>query len=236
MPVVVLVRHGRSTANSAGILAGRTEGVELDEHGHAQALALADRLEALRPDQLISSPLLRCRQTIAPLAERLGLPVELDDRFLEVDYGSWSGRKLSELSQEPLWKVVQGQPSLAVFPDGEGLAQVSHRVVSAVQDRVRGAADRDVLLICSHGDVIASLLADSLGLHLDGYQRLHVAPASVSVLRFTPARTFVERFGDSGPLGDLRPPSAKLEAGATDGTAGGAQVSPSDAVVGGAAS
>lgn len=235
MPVVVLVRHGRSTANSAGILAGRTEGVELDEHGRSQAVALADRLADLRPDQLISSPLLRCRQTVAPLAERLGLPVELDERFLEVDYGSWSGRKLSELAQEPLWKVVQGQPSLAVFPDGEGLAEVSNRVVSGVRDRVRGASDRDVLLICSHGDVIAALLADSLGLHLDSYQRLNVAPASVSVLRFTPARTFVERFGDSGPLGDLRPPSAKPESAASDGTAGDAAVPTSDAVVGGPA-
>lgn len=203
---VVLVRHGRSTSNVAGTLAGRTPGVELDEQGREQAATLARRLREIRIDRLISSPLERCRQTLAPLAAALDLPVEIDDQLLEVDYGAWSGRKLSELLHEPLWRVVQAHPSAAVFPEGEGLAAMSTRAAEAIR-RIRLSATGDVtVLVCSHGDVIKAILADALGLHLDAFQRIVVAPASVSVIRYTPLRPFVERINDTGdPI--LAPPA-----------------------------
>ena len=79
------------------------------------------------------SPLLRCRSTLEPLAAALGLEPVVDDRLIEVDYGQWTGRKLADLVKEPLWAVVQQQPSAAVFPEGEGLA------AGAGQGRGRGA-------------------------------------------------------------------------------------------------
>ena len=130
---VILLRHGRSTSNTAGILAGRAEGVDLDDKGREQALGLIDRIGELPIRALICSPMQRCRRTLEPLAEALSLQPVIEDRLAEVDYGEWTGRKLGDLASEPLWRVVQAHPSAAVFPGGEGLAQVQARAVAAVR-------------------------------------------------------------------------------------------------------
>jgi probable phosphomutase (TIGR03848 family) len=199
---VILLRHGRSTANAAHALAGRTEGVDLDERGRRQADAVADRLAGLPVRALVSSPLLRCRRTLEPLAARLGLQPLVDARLAEVDYGEWTGRAISELLSEPLWSVVQHQPSAAVFPGGEGLAEVQSRAVSAVREhdqRFAEAFGGDVLwLACTHGDVIKAVVADAIGVHLDGFQRLTVDTASTSVIRYTPLRPLVLHVNHTG--------------------------------------
>ena len=84
--------------------------------------------------------MLRCRRTLEPLAAALGLDPLVDERLSEVDYGQWTGRQLGELVSEPLWTIVQQQPSAAVFPKGEGLAQVQARAVAAVRDHDRRLA------------------------------------------------------------------------------------------------
>lgn len=207
---LILLRHGRSTANSAGILAGRSAGVDVDATGAEQAAALVDRLAGCHIARIVSSPLLRCRNTVAPLAASLRLAVTIDERLAEVDYGDWTGRPLSELAQEPLWRTVQTHPSAAVFPNGEALAAVSARAVAAARAHAADAEETGAVLICSHGDVIASILADALGMHLDLFQRLVVSPASVSVIRYTPLRTFVERINDTGTLAGLGASSIAL--------------------------
>ncbi|GGL93200.1 MSMEG_4193 family putative phosphomutase [Nakamurella endophytica] len=228
MATVVLLRHGRSSANVAGVLAGRSAGVELDDTGREQARRVTDRLSSVTFDALYSSPLTRCRQTLEPLAAATGLAVQVDDRFAEVDYGDWTGRTLSDLASEPLWRTVQAHPSAAVFPGGEGLADVSARAVTAVRSLAAAAGEDGVLLVCSHGDVIKAVLADALGLHLDGFQRIVVSPASLSVIRYTPLRPFVERINDAGDLGTLRPPPAP-PAGTGDGTGTGDATAPAGA-------
>lgn len=202
---VILLRHGRSTANTALTLAGRTPGVGLDETGLTQAKSLRDRLDGLPVEALIRSPLLRCRQTIEPLAAALGLDPVIEDGLIEVDYGDWTGRPLKDLVSEQTWSVVQQHPSSAVFPGGESLAGMATRAVEAVRSHDRRLAEqagRDVLWVaCSHGDVIKSVLADAYGMHLDQFQRIVVDPASVSVVRYTTHRPFVLRVNDTG--GDL---------------------------------
>jgi probable phosphomutase (TIGR03848 family) len=224
---VILLRHGRSTSNTAHVLAGRSEGVELDERGREQADALVSRLAPLPIRALVSSPLLRCMRTIEPLARARSIEPVVDDRLTEVDYGQWTGRKLGELVKEPLWRVVQVQPSAAVFPGGEGLAHVQARAVSAVREHDRRLAEEggaDVLwLACTHGDVIKAVVADALGLHLDGFQRIVADPASTSVIRYTPMRPFVLHVNHTGA--DL---ASGLSPAAPDG-----EVPASDAVVGG---
>ncbi|MFC9789245.1 histidine phosphatase family protein [Rhodococcus sp. NPDC127528] len=225
---VILLRHGRSTANTSGTLAGRTAGVDLDDRGREQAEAIVGRLGGLDVAAIVRSPLLRCENTVAPLAEKLGLAPLADDALVEVDYGSWTGRPIKELLDEPLWKVVQQHPSAAVFPDGEGLAQVQARAVAAVRAhdaRLAAEHGKDVLWVaCSHGDVIKSVLADALGTHLDGFQRIVADPASISVIRYTATRPFVLRMNDTGA--DL----SSLNGGAAAKPAG---VDSSDAVPGG---
>jgi len=231
---VILLRHGRSVSNTAHTLAGRSEGVELDEKGIAQAAALAERLDGLPIKALIRSPLLRCRLTLEPLAAALGLEPLIDERLSEVDYGQWTGRQLGELVKEPLWAIVQHQPSAAVFPDGEGLAQVQARAVAAVREHDRRLAeehDGDALWVaCTHGDVIKSVVADALGTHLDSFQRITADPASMSVIRYTSVRPFVVHVNHTGAelASALRArPSDEAQPAGAAGVGGG------DAVVGG---
>lgn len=202
---VVLLRHGRSTANTAATLAGRTPGVGLDDTGWEQARRIVDRLAGVRLEAIVRSPMLRCEQTVEPLAGDRGLVPLVEDRLAEVDYGEWTGRELKALTDEPLWKVVQQHASAAVFPGGEGLAHVQARAVSAIRHhdaRLAAERGRDVVwLACSHGDVIKAILADALGSHLDGFQRIVAEPASISVVRYTDTRPFVLRMNDTG--GDL---------------------------------
>ncbi|QLY28391.1 histidine phosphatase family protein [Nocardia huaxiensis] len=199
---VILLRHGVSTSNTARTLAGRSAGVELTDRGREQANALVQRLGSLPVEHIVCSPLLRCQRTVAPLADKLGLEAEPEERLLEVDYGDWTGRPLAELVNEPLWKVVQRHASGAVFPGGEGLAQVQFRAVAAIRDYDRRFAEQhggDVLWVaCTHGDVIKSIIADAYGIHLDGFQRIVVEPASISVIRYTPTAPYVWRVNDTG--------------------------------------
>jgi len=210
---VILLRHGRSTANTSHVLAGRTPGVELDEVGHVQAKNLVARFAGLEIAEIVRSPLLRCRQTVQPLATDRGLEPVIDERLAEVDYGQWTGRELKDLVKEPLWSVVQQHASGAVFPGGEGLAQVQSRAVAAIREhdrRLHEQHGKDVVWVaCSHGDVIKSVLADALATHLDGFQRIVAEPASISVVRYTDVRPFVLRVNDTGSdLSGLAGPAA----------------------------
>ncbi|MGW7689583.1 histidine phosphatase family protein [Streptomyces asiaticus] len=210
MPMLILVRHGRSTANTAGVLAGWTPGVALDERGTAQAAALPGRLAGVPLAAVVTSPLQRCRETLAPLlAARPELPLHPDDRIGECHYGDWSGRKLAELADEPLMNIVQQHPSAAAFPGGESMRAMHARAVEAVRDwnaRIEREHGADaVYLMCSHGDIIKALVADALGLHLDLFQRISVEPCSVTAIRYTPTRPFVVRLGDTGDFAGLAP-------------------------------
>lgn len=220
---VILLRHGRSTSNTAHTLAGRSEGVELDEKGHAQAAALVERVAGLPIKAVVRSPLLRCRLTVEPLAAALGLESVVDERLSEVDYGQWTGRPLAELLREPLWAVVQQQPSAAVFPEGEGLAQVQARAVAAVREhdrRLRAEHGGDTLWVaCTHGDVIKAVVADALGTHLDSFQRITADPASMSVIRYTKLRPFVLHVNHTGA--QLASALAAPTGGSEDAVVGG---------------
>ncbi|MDQ0786073.1 histidine phosphatase family protein [Streptomyces sp. B3I8] len=239
MPTLILVRHGRSTANASGLLAGWTPGVALDERGAAQAAALPGRLDGIPIAEIVTSPLQRCQETMRPLLEARGLSAHSDDRIGECRYGDWSGRKLAELADEPLMEVVQSHPSAAAFPGGESMRAMQTRAAEAVREwnaRVERDHGADaVYLMCSHGDIIKSLVADALGLHLDLFQRISVEPCSITAIRYTRLRPFLVRLGDTGDLASLVPPE-RAPAG-DGGTGGGAgeDTGGSDATVGGGA-
>jgi probable phosphomutase (TIGR03848 family) len=219
---VLLLRHGRTAANAGGQLAGRSP-VGLDDVGRAQAAAVGERLRKVSLAAVVTSPLPRCRQTVALAAPES--TVTVDDRLIECGYGDWQGRSLKELAEDPLWPVVQQHPSAMVFPGegGEAMAAVAARAVAAVREwdaKVTAEHGPDaVWLACTHGDVIKAVVADALGLHLDLFQRIGVDPASLTVIQYTPTRPFLLRLSDTG---ELRFP-----------TTGGGQGS--DAAVGGGA-
>ncbi len=235
MATVILVRHGRTTANSSGVLAGRSPGVLLDELGQTQAARAGERLAGVPLAAVVTSPLERCRQTAKEISARQATPVRTarEKGIVEVDYGEWTGQELKHLAKEPLWRTVQGHPSAVTFPGGEAMATMSTRSVAAVRrwdaqleaEHGPGA----VWVAVSHGDVIKAVLADALGLHLDAFQRIVVDPASVSVVRYSPGRPFVLMTNThEGDLSFLKPPPAKKSARKPRATT-------SDATVGGGA-
>ncbi len=216
MATLILARHGRTTANATGVLAGRSKGVGLDERGVEQARAAGERLAGLPLAAIVTSPLERCRDTAREVSrlQNGGAKVASERRLLECDYGSWTGKELKALAKEPLWQTVQAHPSAATFPEGESMAQMMARSVAAVRDwdaRVEAEHGPDaVWLAVTHGDVIKAVLADALGMHLDLFQRIAVDPASLSVVRYTPLRPFVLSVNSvAGDMSGLKPPGKK---------------------------
>jgi probable phosphomutase (TIGR03848 family) len=246
--LVLLVRHGL-TAATGTVLAGRLPGIGLDDRGREQARALGARLAAVHLDAIVTSSLERCLQTATAVAaardgsSALPAPalrarphhvvaVQEDDRFAEVGYGDWTGQPLKRLAKDPLWRVVQAHPSAVRFPgpDGESLAGVQERAVAAIRDWNARLGPKATYLVCSHGDVIKSIIADSLGMHLDMFQRIQVDPCSLSVVRYTPLRPFVIRVNDTGVTMGSPPKADSPGAGEP-----GARRGEDDAVVGGGA-
>ena len=239
MTTVLLVRHGL-TATTGQLLTGWTPGVGLDERGRAQAKALGERLAPIPLNAIVTSPLDRCQQTVeeivAARAGRTGqaghggkqaVPV-IDDRVGECKYGDWTGKPLKELEKDPLWPVVQAHPSAVTFPgaQGESMLDMQHRAVSAVREWNAKLGKDATYLVCSHGDVIKAIVADSLGLHLDQCQRIVADPCSLTVIRYTPLRPFLIRLNDTGgAVDDLLPRPAAHDGAGHE----------SDAVIGGGA-
>jgi probable phosphoglycerate mutase len=199
---LVLIRHAHSEANAAGILSGRLPNVHLSEKGVAQSENLALRLGKFPVSSLRISPMERCFETISPWINSVVLPnypkfqAELDPNLTEVDYGTWSGKKLTTLSKNKLWKIVQESPSRMYFPDGEGIAQMQARAMTSVHQAV-SAKGKGSAVIVSHGDVIKSIVASALGMHLDEFQRIVIDPASVSIIDFSTTKPRTLLLNDS---------------------------------------
>lgn len=195
MATVILARHGRTTANADGVLAGRSGGIRLDDVGLRQAEDAARRLDGLPLAAAVTSPLERCKDTAAILLRGTGVRARVERGLTECDYGEWTGRPMKELVKEELWKVVQAHPAGVRFPGGEAMAEMSARSIRSIRTwdaRVaETTGDGAVWLAVAHGDVIKSVLADALGVHLDAFQRIVVDPASLSVVRYTPHRSYV---------------------------------------------
>ena len=181
MTTLVLIRHGRSTANAEGILAGRAEGVELDAKGREQAEKLGGRLAGVRFSAVYRSPILRCEQT-ATLA---GWPdAVVEPGLTECDYGRWTNRPLKELSQEPLWNQIQKRPSAVEFPGGESMTGMRDRLLGTVSRITQDHEENDVVALVSHGDPLKAVLSAALKQDFDDFQRIVLAPASISIIRW----------------------------------------------------
>lgn len=206
MSRVFLVRHGRSAANVAGVLAGRGDS-PLDSQGELDAADLGYRMAAVPLALAVCSPMLRTRATLASLVRDRDIPTVFDEALAECDYGDWTGQALSVLAKDPLWALVQSHPSAVHFPGGESMAQMSARAVAAVRGHAARLDTGQAMVVVTHGDLVKAVLADALGMHLDAFQRIVIAPASLSVVSYQQGRPFVERVNDcGGSLEDLLPP------------------------------
>jgi probable phosphoglycerate mutase len=183
---VILIRHAHSVANEKGILAGRASGIALSQKGLVQAAQLKDRLGNLSFREIRMSPLERCEATLQPWMQSRELSQKLitfDNDLSEVDYGKWTGKKLSVLALKKEWRVVQNSPSAMIFPEGESLANAQKRAERALMKSIKRTGNGIALLV-SHGDIIKSIIATTLGLDLDKFQKIVIDPASISVLDY----------------------------------------------------
>jgi probable phosphomutase (TIGR03848 family) len=201
MGTLLLIRHGRTDANANGVLAGRTPGVVLDEVGRTTTESLAKRLEAVNIAQVVSSPLERTLETASILFTK-DVEIALEDRLLECDYGDWQGAKLSDLSVNELWPIVQQRPDEMIFPNGESMNDMSSRACVAIREwdsKLSSSHGENVVWAAiSHGDIIKAICADAMGLPLRKFQSLLIEPASVSVIHYSEKGSAVSKLNDTG--------------------------------------
>ena len=205
--MVLLVRHGR-TPTTGKVLPGRAPGLHLSEEGRSQADAVAARIAGIattgsaRPVAVYASPLERTAETAKPIARLLGLRVRTDRGLLECDFGTWTGAELKDLAKRPEWGAVQRFPSGFRFPGGESFLEMQARITSAI-DRLTRLHPGETVVAVSHADPIKAAVATAAGTHLDLFQRLTIAPCSVSAVAYTGGGPHVLTVNSTGSLADL---------------------------------
>jgi probable phosphoglycerate mutase len=200
---LILVRHA-VTAHTGPLLSGRMPGIDLSDKGVGQAEAAAARLAKLPIAAIYASPIERTTQTAQCIAAHHALEVSPLPGVIEADYGEWTGGKISDLAKTDEWRVVQLAPSRAQFPGGESIRAMQSRMVDAL-DAVVAAHPHETVVVVSHADPIKSAIAHYTGMHLDLFQRLHVSPASATVLDFHTYGVLLVKCNDTGGLDDLLP-------------------------------
>jgi len=182
MTTILLIRHGENEYVAKGRLAGRLPGVHLNENGKKQAESVAEVFAKAPIKAVYSSPMERCMETAQPLAAALNLDVIPRDGLLEVDFGEWQDKTLKQLRRRKLWKTVQGNPARMQFPSGESFANAQHRIIQELETLSQEHSSKDLIACYSHSDLIKLALSYYLGQPIDLFQRIMIAPASVSTI------------------------------------------------------
>ncbi len=191
--MLILVRHGRTAANKAGLLQGRLN-QDLDDVGQRQAVAVTDMVKAMGPvDFVIASPLKRAQQTAA----EFGLPVETDDRFLELSYGVYEGVKHADVPSE-VWN--NWRKDFNYVPEGgESLAALDVRVRGACVDLAERAAESNVVVV-SHVSPMKSAVAWALGVDIGISWTCHLDHASVCRIAFRNGNPILTTFNETATI------------------------------------
>ena len=183
MTTFYLLRHASNDLVGKAI-AGRMPGVSLNHQGQREAERLATRLGGEPIQMIFSSPLERAVETAVPLAKRLGLDIQISDALNEIDFGVWTKLTFEQLAELPAWQRWNSFRSGSRVPNGETMLEVQARVVGEIQ-RLRAEYPEQRLALFSHADPLRAALAYFLGVSLDLFQRIEMAPASVSILHLS---------------------------------------------------
>ena len=191
--MIVFARHGQTAPNRDGLVLGRAD-PELTEEGHRQAELLAVALRGEPVAAILSSPLLRARQTAEPIGEACGVPVEVDDRLIEIDWGAWEGRATGSLAKSDVdrWKAEDG-----TAPEGESLDSLSLRVESFCREQL----DQDGLVVAvSHVSPIKAAAAWAMGVDGSVAWRMFLGLASITRVGQGKANPVLLSFNETGHL------------------------------------
>ena len=213
MPLLLLIRHGENDFTKKHKLAGYTPNVHLNERGQSQAQALADALKEVPIKAVYASPLERAVETATPISTARGLQVQLESGLLETNVGKWQGRSLAALRLQKAWKIVQGAPSRARFPEGETFYECQARVVTALDSISRKYKPQDLVACVFHADPIKLAVAHYLGLPLDHFQRLSCDTGSLTALYVSESGANLIKLNQRPPFEFLVPPKKPKENG-----------------------
>ena len=191
MSRIFLLRHAQSEANAKGILAGRMENISLSKQGIKERDSLNLRLSGVKFDQVLSSPIQRCLETIQELHSN----PDIQDEFAEVDYGDWTGRKMSSLMRNKAWREIHKNPASVRFPNGETLPEVQTRALLGLDRHLKSKAKN--ILISTHADVVKVLILHALGTHLNNIDKVSIDNASISIIDKTDNGLRVIRVNDN---------------------------------------
>ena len=175
--MLIVVRHGQTSANARGLLLGRADPA-LDAVGRDQAAAVAAELAPLAPGtRIVASPLMRTSETAAIIAGESGIEVEIDERWIELDYGDLEGTPVADVPADT-WRRWRADPTF-VPAGGESLQSLGQRVSAACDELLRAAADRDVIVV-THVSPVKAAVVWALGVGDEVTWRTYVAPGSVT--------------------------------------------------------
>jgi probable phosphoglycerate mutase len=187
-----LIRHAESTANTKGILAGRSSDVQLSKNGLNQASQIPEILSEIRFDSIMSSPLERCISTARFLSQSKSLKVITEEALIEQDYGDWTGKKLSSLRKLKAWNEVQTSPENFHFPSGESFQNVYDRVHSLLNKLHKKKSNSEkVHAIVTHADIIKMIVSSTLAGPFSSFQNVVINPASISIIRYQQDKRFL---------------------------------------------
>ncbi len=182
MTRVILVRHGQTEWNRVERFRGRAD-IPLNQIGLAQADATGQRVASeWQPVAIYAGPLSRTAHTAEAIGSCCNLPVQVEPRLIDIDYGEWQGLTPDEVRER--WaetlSVWYDMPHLARIPDGETLDALRVRAMSAVNDLTAHHPDRTIVLV-SHTVVNRIILLGVLGLGNDRFWRLRQDTCAINV-------------------------------------------------------
>jgi phosphoserine phosphatase len=166
MAKILLIRHAQSKANSEGIYQGQSYDTDLSDVGQMQTHLLAEYLESVPVDRVISSPLKRTMQTAIQIATKHNIEVEIDNRIMETNHGVWEGKKTDEIKEEfsELWKEWLDKPGDIIFPKGEKFSDTTRRAIEWWKEI---SQDHGVIVAVTHENIIQAILAYIQNVNMD---------------------------------------------------------------------
>lgn len=198
MTTFLLIRHGMTDAVGQ-VMTSHEPGIALNAEGRRQVASLPARLGDIPVAAIYASPLERTMDTARVVAEARGMTVSVEPRFIEVEFGAWTGRRFADLGTDPAWRLYNDYRGVTRPPGGESLLDVQHRAVNALLE-LQGRHPGDVVVVVSHADTLRALLMYFLSVPVDFVQRLELSPARISVLQLgNGAPRVLQVNGDSVP-------------------------------------
>ena len=181
--VVLLVRHGLMPTTGIKLL-GRAPGLHLSDEGRRQAEAAAERIgKVAKIAAVYCSPITRARETAQPIGRAVKRALRIERDLADLDIGEWTGMSLKQAARRPEWETVQRNPSSFRFPGGESFPEMQTRMTSAL-GRIVARHPGQIVVAVSHADPIKAAVAQALGTPLDLFQRIMIAPSSITVVAY----------------------------------------------------